>query len=70
MEELVNKLIGKRVDISCGTTAVVRGTIEDIKNGVLRLKDDDMREAYVAVDKIATVCECSDSPTRPGFVAS
>ena len=68
MEELIKGLKGKKVDISCGSGAVLRGEVMDVKDGVLYLRDEDEKSAYVAVDKIATVYECSDSASRPGFI--
>lgn len=68
MEELIRGLTGKKVDISCGSGAILRGEVMDVKDGVLYLRDEDEKSAYVAVDKIATVYECSDSASRPGFI--
>ena len=68
MEELIKALTGKKVDISCGSGAILRGEVMDVKDGVLYLRDEDEKSAYVAVDKIATVYECSDSASRPGFI--
>lgn len=68
MEEFLNQLMGKKVDVSCGANATVRGDIVDVKGGVLYLRDEDERVAYVAIDKIAIIWECKDSLSRPGFV--
>lgn len=68
MEELIRKLTGKKVDISCGSGAILRGEVIEVTNGVLYLRDEDDKSAYVAIDKIATVYECSDAATRPGFI--
>ncbi len=68
MEELIKGLVGKRVDVSCGPGSVLRGEVVEVRNGVLYLRDDDEKAAYVAVDKIATVYECADSVSRPGFI--
>jgi hypothetical protein len=68
MEEFLKQLMGKKVDVSCGATRVVRGDIMDVKNGILFLRDEDESIAYVAVDKISIICEVKDAPTRPGFV--
>lgn len=68
MEEFLNQLMGKKIDISCGANATVRGDVVDIKGGILYLRDEHERVAYVAIEKIAVVWECKDSPTRPGFV--
>ncbi len=40
----------------------------DIKDGVLYLRDENERVAYLAIDKIAIVWEIKESPSRPGFV--
>jgi hypothetical protein len=68
MEEFLNQLMGKKIDISCGTNATVRGDVVDVKGGVLYLRDENDRVAYVAIDKIAIIWECKDQQTRPGFV--
>jgi Domain of unknown function (DUF6897) len=68
MEEFLTQLMGKRIDISCGSSAVVRGDVIAVKDGVLYLRDEDERVAYVAVEKIAIVWEVKEHPTRPGFV--
>jgi hypothetical protein len=68
MEELIKNLTGKKVDVSCGSGAMLRGEVIEVRNGVLFLRDEDEKSAYVAIDKIATVYECSDSASRPGFI--
>jgi len=68
MEEVIRNLIGKKIDVSCGTTAVFRGEVLNVQDGVLYLQDDDKTPAYIAIDKIATVYECSEHATRPGFL--
>ena len=68
MEELLNQLLGKKVDIACGANATFSGEIVDIKGGVLYLRDEDERVAYVAVEKIAIVWEVKEPQSRPGFV--
>lgn len=68
MNEFLKQLMGKKIDISCGSTATVRGDVVDVKDGILYLRDEHERVAYVAIDKIAVVWECKDSATRPGFV--
>ena len=68
MEELIKRLVGKKVDVGCGSGAMLRGEVLDVRDGVLYLKDEDEKSAYVAIDKIATVYECSDSASRPGFI--
>ena len=68
MEEFLKTLMGKKIDVSCGGNATFRGDVVDVKNGVLFLRDDDEKVAYVAVDKIAVICEIKESVSRPGFV--
>ncbi len=68
MEELLKQLMGKKIDVTCGTNAAFRGDVIDVKNGVLYLRDEDEKVAYVAVDKIAVVYEIRDQPSRPGFI--
>lgn len=68
MEEFLTQLMGKRIDISCGSTAVVRGDVIAVKEGVLYLRDEEERVAYVAIEKVAIVWEVKEHITRPGFV--
>ena len=68
MEELLRSLMGKKVDVSCGANAAFRGDVVDVKSGVLFLRDEEDRVAYVAVDKIAVVMEVQQHSSRPGFV--
>jgi hypothetical protein len=68
MEELIRRLLGKKIDVSCGSGAILRGEVIDVRDGVLYLRDEDNKSAYVSIDKIATVYECNDSSSRPGFI--
>lgn len=68
MEELLKQLMGKKIDVTCGTNAAFRGDVIDVKTGVLYLRDEDDKVAYVAIDKIAVVYECTDQHSRPGFI--
>ena len=68
MEELLRQLLGKKIDVTCGPTAAFRGDVVDVKGGVLYLRDEDDKVAYVAVDKIAVVYEVTEHTTRPGFI--
>lgn len=69
MEELVKGLTGKKIDITCGTMAVYRGEVVEVRDGVVQLRDDDERTIFIAVKKISTVIEAADSSHRPGFIA-
>lgn len=68
MEEFLTHMMGKKIDVSCGEGAIVRGDIVDVKAGVLYLRDENDKVAYVAVDKIAIVWEVKDIESRPGFI--
>lgn len=68
MENLLKQLMGKKVDVTCGTNAAFRGDVIDVKSGVLYLRDEEEKVAYVAIDKIAVVYECKDHASRPGFI--
>lgn len=68
MEEFLKQLMGKKIDVSCGTSATFRGDVVDAKEGVLYLRDDNERVAYVAIDKIAVIYEVKETQTRPGFL--
>ena len=50
MEEFLTQMMGKKVDVSCGTGATVRGDVVAVKAGVLYLRDEQERVAYIAVD--------------------
>ncbi len=68
MEEFLKQLMGKKIDVAFGMSATVRGDVVDVKDGVLFLRDDEDKVAYVAVGKIAVVWEVKEHQTRPGFV--
>jgi hypothetical protein len=68
MEEFLVQLMGKKVDVSCGMSAVVRGEIVNVKDGVLYLRDEEERVCYVAVDKVAVVWEMKEHESRAGFI--
>ena len=68
MEEFLKQLMGKKIDISCGATSTVRGDVIDVNNGMLHLRDENERIAYVAIEKVAIVWEVKEHHTRPGFV--
>ncbi len=60
--------MGKKVDISCGASAAFRGDVVDVKDGVLYLRDEDEKVAYVAIEKIALISEVKENLNRPGFL--
>lgn len=68
MEEFLTQMMGKKIDVSCGTSSTVRGDVVDVKKGILYLRDENERVAYVATEKIAVVWEVKDQEIRTGFV--
>lgn len=68
MEELLKQLMGKKVEVSCGANATFGGEVVDVKSGILYLRDENDRVAYLAIDKIAIVWEEKEHQSRPGFV--
>jgi hypothetical protein len=70
MQELLSKMIGKKVDVYCGGASSLRGEVMKVEDGVLHLKDSDDKTCFVAVDKIIVVWEAKDEEHRAGFVGS
>ena len=68
MEEFLTQMMGKKIDVSCGMSAVVRGDVVAVKDGVLYLRDEEERVAYVAIEKVAVVWEVKEHQVRTGFV--
>ena len=70
MQELLSKMIGKKVDVYCGGGSSLRGDVIKVEQGVLHLKDSDEKTVYVALDKIVVVWEAKDEEHRAGFVGA
>ena len=68
MKEFLAKMIGRKVDLFCGSASSLRGEIVKVEEGVLHLKDIDQKLCYVAIDKIVVVWEARDDEHRAGFV--
>ena len=68
MEAILTELQGKKVDINCGSNVMYRGEIVSVEGGILKLKNEDDRDIFIAIDKVAAVTECSDLSSRPGFI--
>ena len=69
MEEFLKQLKGKKIDVLCGANSTIRGEVADVKDGILHLRDEEERTAYLAIEKIAVVWELKEQSTRPGFVS-
>lgn len=70
MEEVIGKLIGKKIDVICGTSAVFRGEGLAYANGVLTLKDESGRTFYIDGAKVLAISEVTDGGSRPGFIGA
>jgi uncharacterized protein DUF6897 len=70
MQELLSKMIGKKIDVYCGGASSMRGEVVKVEKGVLHLKDSDEKICFVSMDKIVVVWEAKDDEHRAGFVAS
>ena len=68
MEKFLAQMMGKKIDVSCGSSHLVRGDVMAVKEGILYLRDDEERVAYVAIDKVAAIWEVENHEIRPGFV--
>lgn len=69
MQEVLSQLIGKKVDLYCGSASSLRGEVIKVELGVLHLKDTEQRMCFVAIDKIVAVWEAPDEEHRAGFVS-
>lgn len=68
MEGLLIELTGKKIDINCGSNVAYQGEVISASEGLLRIKNEEGHDVYVAIDKIAAVTECKDFASRPGFI--
>ena len=69
MHEVLSRLIGKKVDLYCGSASSLRGEVVKVEGGVLHLNDSERRMCYIAIDKIVAVWEAPDEEHRAGFVS-
>ena len=68
MKELLSRMVGREVDVVCIGTSSLRGTIVEVDDDVLQLKDAEDNVCYIAIDKIVAVWEKRDKDRHPGFV--
>jgi hypothetical protein len=69
VNELLSKLIGKKVELRCGISSSLKGEVIKVEDGVLHLKDADDKTCFVAIDKIVVVWDAPDEEHRAGFVS-
>jgi len=55
MQDLLARMIGKKLDVRCGGASSLRGEVVKVEDGVLHLKDSEQKTCYVAIDKITVV---------------
>ncbi len=68
MQDLLTKMIGRRVDIYCGGASSLRGEVIGVESGVLHIKENDQL-CHIAIDKIVVVWEARDQDEhRAGFI--
>jgi len=68
MQELLSKMIGKRIDVLCGGASSLRGEVLKVEEGVLHMKDSNEKMCFIAIDKIMVVWDARDEEHRAGFV--
>lgn len=69
MQDVLSRLIGKKVDLYCGSASSLRGEVIRVEGPVLHLKDSHERTCFVAIDKIVAVWEADDEEHQAGFVS-
>jgi hypothetical protein len=68
MEEVLRSLQGRKVDVSFGSTSVVRGSVSDVSSGLLSLDDEEGKRIYVSIERIAFFLEVKNEEPRAGFL--
>lgn len=69
MNNLLSKLVGKKVDLHCEGSASLRGEVIKVEGGTVQLRDSEDKICFVAIDKIVVVWEAPDEEHRAGFVS-
>lgn len=69
MNNLLSKLVGKKVDLRCEGFASLRGEVIKVEGGTVQLRDSEDKICFVAIDKIVVVWEAPDEEHRAGFVS-
>lgn len=69
MEEMLNGMTGKHVDVLCSGAVSLRGEVVKVTNGLVEMRDEDDQTCFIALDKIVVVWEARDKEPRAGFLA-
>lgn len=67
MESIISELVGKRIEVNCGSGVAFAGENAGIKNGILELVCEG-KHLFVDLAKIIVVNEATDSGGKPGFI--
>lgn len=67
MKQLLSKYLGKTIEINLGGAATIRGQIEDIIEGTLKLRDEDETVFFIPIDKIHVFWESNEREKTVGF---
>lgn len=68
MEEIIRNLIGKKIDVNCGHSAIFRGENLGYAGGILTVKDETGKTVFIDATKVVAVIEVSEASGRPGFI--
>lgn len=68
MEELLQKFIGARIDVNCGSGVLYSGKAAKVEAAVLTLADDEGGQNFISVDKIISIIESKEVHSKPGFI--
>lgn len=69
MNDLLSKLVGKKVDLRCEGSASLRGEVIKVEDDTVELRDSEDKICFVAIDKIVVLWEAPDEGHRAGFVS-
>jgi hypothetical protein len=67
MKEILAKLVGKKIDLFCGGTSLLRGKLVKVDTDVAHMVDEDDHMFYVAIERIIVLSEARAGETRAGF---
>ena len=68
MEEFLKQLMGKEIDVASGNGTAVRGNLVDVKDGILYMRDEEEKVAYVVIEKITCIWEVAEEEPKAGFL--
>jgi hypothetical protein len=67
MKEFLQKMVGKKLNISCGGPSF-KGKLVKVEEGVVHMVNDDDQMFYVAIDRIVVVSEEREAEPKAGFI--